>query len=46
MNEASKLRRKAREARQERHAKRVVGGIMIALLLIAALATMAYWALG
>lgn len=45
MNEAAKLKRKAREAHQERQAKRVVGGIIIALLLLAVLATIAHWAL-
>ena len=45
MNNATKLKKKALEAKQERQAKRVVNGIVIALLLIAVLAVIAYYAL-
>ncbi len=45
MNNATKLKRKALEAKQERQAKRVVSGIVIALLLIALLGVIAYYAL-
>lgn len=44
MNDKRNLKRKAREASQRRQANRVVNGIFIALILIAVLALVAYWA--
>lgn len=45
MNERKDMKRKAREALQKRQANRVVNGIFIALILIAILALVAYWAI-
>lgn len=42
MNQKKKLKQRAREAKQARQAKRVVGGIIIALLLFALLFGIAY----
>ncbi len=39
------LKKKAREAMEEKQARNVVTGIVIALLLLGALATAAYWLL-
>lgn len=39
------LKKKAREAMEEKQARNVVRGIVIALLLLSALATIAYWVL-
>ena len=39
------LKKKSREAMEEKQARNVVTGIVIALLLLGALATAAYWLL-
>lgn len=45
MNQKKQLKVRAREARQQRQARRVVCGIVIALLLIMVLAIVAYFCL-